>query len=74
MHIFTTDAVLFKLNPASPSPPPCQGAARAAPCEAPGSRGHARGDGAHPGRHAGGGSDRAGAVEAAAPSVLQCEC
>lgn len=50
-----------------------QGAARAAPREAPGSRGHARRDGAHPGRHAAGGADRPGAVEAEAPPLLQRE-
>lgn len=50
-----------------------QSSARAAPREAPGSRGHARRDGAHLGRHAARGADRPGAVEAEAPPLLQCE-
>lgn len=50
-----------------------QGAAWASAREAQGPRGHARRDGDDPHRHAGGGSDRPGAVEAAAPPVLQCE-
>ena len=50
-----------------------QGAARASACETSRPRGHARRDGDDPHRHAGGGSDRPGAVEAETPSVLQRE-
>ncbi len=53
--------------------PSWQGAAWASAREAQGSRGHACGDGADPHRHAGGGSDSPGAVEAAAPPLVQCE-
>ncbi|MEE6473366.1 hypothetical protein FKM82_009981 [Ascaphus truei] len=39
--------------------------------QAPRPRGHARRDGAHPHRHAGGGAAAAGAVEAETPALLQ---
>lgn len=68
-----TDTHTHFVSCAQPAVSCRQGATRAAPCEAQGSRGHARRDGAHPGGHAARGADRPGAVEAAAPPLLQCE-
>lgn len=69
--------IFSSLSPSLPSLSPplvsLQSAAWAAAREAPGSWGHARRDGAHPHRHAGGGPDPAGPVEAETQPLLQRE-